>query len=123
MFGINKIAKLVWEPCQRRTDDQKPECMPPAQQKTWIQRQKISLTHIHSHNFIDFDSFDQPLQRAATGDRLGNLYLDGMISTEMPLVMYDVSIQDNILNPLPSESQNFQFLSLSQQEKTKTTKV
>ena len=28
MFGINKIAKLVWEPCQRRTDDEKPEFMP-----------------------------------------------------------------------------------------------
>ena len=89
----------------------------------WVEAYKPFVLLFHSHNFIDFDSFDQPLQRAATGDRLGNLYLDGMISTEMPLVMYDVSIQDNILNPLPSESQNFQFLSLSQQEKTKTTKV
>ena len=46
----------------------------------------------YSHNFIDYDAFDQVFKTGTRADIIGNLWIDGVIITSMPLVIYDVSI-------------------------------
>ena len=70
---------------------------------------KLEFNAIYSYNFVDFESFDEPLKRRFSILRLGSI--KGLYNKIfLPLRIGSISLDDNLVSPFESENAQVNYL-------------
>ena len=96
--------------------------MPKKQQEQWLHEADPWIYFVYSHNFVDFDAFDdqEPLKQAVAIERIDKELLDKVIELESDLLLHEASFSDELIDPF-GQSQNTQhYISSSFRESTST---
>ena len=67
----------------------------------WLLQNKLSLSFVHSFNFIDFEDKDLPFKKGFSKKEPINL--DGRIGQTVKLALTQASFLDNLVNPFNDE--------------------
>ena len=110
MNGINQEAVMEFELCKDRNDSAAPGCLPLTLEPT----DEISIELVYAHNFVDFESKIDPVTRGVSKYAIGQLNkkeYEKEIFLTVPLLVHDVAFNDELINPLSSDGNEFEFIS------------
>ena len=66
----------------------------------WMEDNKVIVYVYNSHNFVDFEAFEDAFQIGMRRSFLGRLTNMEKIEAELPLVINEVTLDDELINPL-----------------------
>ena len=71
-----------------------------------------------SFSFFDFESQDQPFRQTIVEEEIGDLDEYVEFKVEVPLQIYSADINDELINPFPSEDTKYYYLDAEEIEVT-----
>ena len=103
--------------CKDREDDHGLDCLTfekfyPSPVTTLLQELLPRINLIYSHNFMDFNAFTEPVTKSVSIYPLeSELVASSEVRFELPCVVHQVQLNDNLIDPLSSADDTFNFIS------------